>query len=459
MPFVAFPHQVNDLEKLGTMLGVVSELIDDGQDVGTDDVIGYELFLRGIIESRDYSSQSLADQLEEIKRKPRSDQSPLTIARDIRRLFLFFGFLKLTVGRYSITDRGRKIINGSTSSSQSVISIDAKKAWLEGLESLMLSQENSSRQFHPLRVMLEMLSDRPRIESKLLTFVFTARNDSATEIQRIRDIVARITTGRSDFETELGSNGISESNARNSVKIIPALAEQLGLIQRTMGFAEITPFGRTVLDKYNLRQGDLHPPSSPSGTRPRTPTAQSERAGTERREPFFRIITSDNELVRNWSPIDVEQDEVEYDPRDETERLSRLRERTDLHQQTLIKLRRAFEGKGWRIGIGNFDLLTTKNDVALLHEVKTILQGDESDERLRIIDAVGKLFFYERFDAPSLVSATTRIQKILVFSRKPTSNEHIRFLKDIGVWVIWFDDAGNLDGEEVSKTELLRLLA
>jgi hypothetical protein len=233
------------------------------------------------------------------------------------------------------------------------------------------------------------------------------------------------------------------------VKILPALAEHLDLITRSSGVASLTPYGRTLLDRQT-RQVKPAKPLVPT-TLP-TPTT--------RKEPFFRIVASEEELRRNWKPEDTEEGEVEYDPRDETDRLNRLRERTDEHQDTLVKLHHAYQGKNWRIGLGNFDLLAEKGDVALLHEVKTLKQGDISDERLRIIDGIGKLIFYEAFDIPSLLSnKEAKVQKILVFSRKPNSQDHIDFLTKMGIWVIWFSENNEIDGEATAKGKLQNLLA
>lgn len=162
-------------------------------------------------------------------------------------------------------------------------------------------------------------------------------------------------------------------------------------------------------------------------------------------------------MNRHWKPEDIE-DNIEYDPKSYKERLARLRERTDLHQDTLDKLRKLFDEK-WTISIGNFDLMTEKADNILLHEVKTLRLGSKTDERLRIIDAIGKLFFYENIDVPQLqMNKRAKIQKMMVFNRKPVGSEHIHFLKKLGIWTIWFNKKGRLDGEKGAKRALLQLL-
>jgi hypothetical protein len=458
MPFVAFPHQFNDPVRLRQMLQTIDRLVTARRPID-DDNLGYTLFLDGQIRQRTPSRLSRDQQLALIRQKPREDQSPLTIARDVRRLFLLTGMIEKEYGdRFHITQRGSRIVNTPMDSQMTATE---KKAWLEGLLGLVLP-EDTLRNFHPFTVMLALLSDGP-IDSKLLTFAFAVADESDAEITRVKTIVSRISSHRSQFSDEIGLAGITESNARNSVKILPALAEHLGLISRSGGVASLTPYGRTVLDRQRTQRGAVAPPAPLTTTPATTPTQittpTATRAVTARREPFFRIVTNETEVKRNWAPEDTEEGEVEYDAQDEAERQNRLRERTTEHQNTLARIMGAYLGKNWRMGTGNFDLLTEKGDIALLHEVKTLKQGDISDERLRIIDAIGKLIFYETFDVPSVLNnKEAKIQKVLVFSRKPNSQDHIDFLSKIGIWAVWLNERNEIDGEETAKDKLQRLL-
>jgi hypothetical protein len=459
MPFVAFPHQFNDPVKLRQMLQTIDVLTRAGKLL-TDENLGYKLFMDSLIKQRKPSNLPLGQQLEIIKRKAKPDQSPLTTARDLKRLFLLLGFVDRGDGdRYWLTERGSKIVAISSNSS---LTVEEKKAWLEGLQQLVMRQEGNARSFHPLKAILELLSEEP-IDTKLLTFAFTVSDDTDVEIEKAKILVAHASSSISSFNHQLDLYRISESNARDSVKILPALAEKLDLISRSGGIASITTYGRTLLDKYNRRSTPTTTPATPALatlTSVTTPTPVTPSVVTARRDPFFRIVTSETEVRRNWTPEDTEEGEVEYDAKDEAERQNRLRERTDAHQETLAKLLQLFQGKNWRIGTGNFDMLSEKADVALLAEVKTIKQGDISDERLRIIDGVGKLLFYEAFDVPSLLSNNqARVQKIIVFSKKPNSQEHVDFLTAHEIWVIWFNENGEVDGEATAKTTFQQLLA
>lgn len=298
----------------------------------------------------------------------------------------------------------------------------------------MLNLPDNQPTFRPLRVMLEMVA-HGEMESRLLAFGLTVSNETNAEIQRISGIIDRISSGKTTFIKEIEAIELTESNARNNVKILPSMAEQLGLLQRSGGITKITPYGRTVLFELS-RQAVIAP----------------EIAVTRRREPFSRIVTSDEELKRKWKPEATE--DVDYDPKDETDRLASLRERTDEHQEILSRLRKIFSDKSWTVGVGNFDLLAVKDRIALLLEGKTI----NANERLQLIDGLGKLTYYEVFDVVRVLNdPSVSVHKVLVFSRAPTQ-AHMDFLTSLGIWVVWFDREGNLDGEKSSKASLQKLL-
>src|SRR6266571_6861210 len=185
MPYVVFPHQVNDLIKLRTALRIASDLLDSDRRID-DESLGYTLFLKGVIKARNPTGNSLQTQLEEIKLKRKEDQSPLTIARDLRRLFVLFGLIKKKNGSFSITERGEQI---ATTSKASPLTIEEKSAWLEGLIELVLPDDKP--RFRPLLIILQVLASAP-VESRLLAFTLTAKDESKEELERIVETAKRI---------------------------------------------------------------------------------------------------------------------------------------------------------------------------------------------------------------------------------------------------------------------------
>jgi hypothetical protein len=51
----------------------------------------------------------------------------------------------------------------------------------------------------------------------------------------------------------------------------------------------------------------------------------------------------------------------------------------------------------------------------------------------------------------------SRVQKVMVFSRKPNLEEHVQFLRGLAIWVLWFD-GDELSGEEESLRKVRALL-
>lgn len=414
MPFAAFPHQINKPIKLRRVLKVADKLLKSGKGI-EDESLGYTLFLKGIIRSRKYSG-TLVHQLDQIKKEDPSDQSPLTTARDLRRLFLLFGFVVETKDGFRLTERGRVIVKASGSK----LTERETEAWYEGL--LELKWPEDSPAYRPAKVMLEMLAEGP-ILTKSLAFAFNVTDEKKKSVAKVRRVAQRIST-TSELKKALKKAGIKFPSANNSVKILPPLMESVELISRQSRMSSLLPFGRTLID-------------NPSRWKP---TAKTPLA---KRESWYRVIAPDDDLKRRWKPAGVEARNVEFDP-------SLLRERTILHQATLEKLCKQF-GKKWRLCYGHFDLLAEKGGIAMLAEVKTLKAGNARDERLRIIDGVGKLFYYIGFNVPSALKRTkATIQKVMVFSRKPTSKEHVSYLRRLGIWVLWFDDAGKLSGDTTS---------
>lgn len=427
MVFVPFPHQMNDLVKLRNVLKIINKLISEGREID-DDTLGDTLFLNGIIASKGNLGLSLEEKLRQTKLKNRSLQPQLTSARELRRLFEMFGMLTMQNDKYMVTERGRLLLEADNP----LPSINEKKAWYDGLINLNLFQPETKAMFKPARVMLEILKEGAKA-TRLLAFSFVVKNDSTEETERVKDIVRRIEEGSSTFRQEASVEGMSESNARNSVKIIPAIAEKVGLIERKNGMAKITPFGRTVLN--------LDPESAEEIVFPKG----------KKRRPFFRIISKDDDLKRKWKPLDFE--DVEFDPLAYGKGKETIQERTDIHQETVSKLVQAFR-EGWITGDGNFDLLAFKGNKALLFEVKSLIDGDISDERRRIIEGIGELYFYEGFDVPDILkSGSYYLQKIMVFSQKPADHEHVRFLASLNIFVIWFDNH-MLSGDKKSINKL-----
>ncbi len=79
---------------------------------------------------------------------------------------------------------------------------------------------------HPYRIMIRLVADRPGIETSKLLLALEAIDDTPSEYVRILALA--------DLDTPeiIARLGIGEANARNAVKILPGIAEQVGDISR-----------------------------------------------------------------------------------------------------------------------------------------------------------------------------------------------------------------------------------
>jgi hypothetical protein len=77
--------------------------------------------------------------------------------------------------------------------------------------------------------------------------------------------------------------------------------------------------------------------------------------------------------------------------------------------------------------------------VGILGEVKT-LDGTEADERERVLEALGQLLYYQAFLLPAAAGQAS-VRMVACFERR-ISNDHIRFLNQQNIAVIWQEGEG-----------------
>lgn len=553
MPHLNFPHQINDLVKFRKMLHVAKDVIDSGR-VLDDDEFGYDMFRRGLIPSQRFAGLSMDEQIRGYRALPRSGQSPLTIARDARRTFRLFGFIEELNGDFKITKRGEMLARIPF---DSPLTEEEKAVWLVGLNNLKFynatDPDNTNRDFRirPFVLMLNLLTRRP-LENKLLAFAMTIVDESPEEISGMRRLVRSIGRGELRFEDEVIDAGLTLPGARNSVKILPTIGIQVGLIRRVGRRLRITPIGeefyRMEMEKtpvwyrdfdasgiikqcatavlLSIKNGDipvnvisrlveefdlnlddvvnalsrngiqvetrdnkLHlvtaisfdfyqdiPPDIRGGrvfTRfrplieegmideevdtigPRRVTRRVRRRPVvrRRRRPTKRRIR-DREDLRIGARGGREEREEDEARRARTRELSR--ERTDEHQEIVMYFFDLYHERGIPAYQGDFDLLVEQEDIALLHEMKTLSGENERDQ---IREGVGQLFYYEYFDIPEVLeNPSARIVKALVFQRALSDPSHLDFIRSLGIHVFWIGETGEIGGDEESMGFLINLI-
>ncbi len=122
-----------------------------------------------------------------------------------------------------------------------------------------------------------------------------------------------------------------------------------------------------------------------------------------------------------------------------------LANRTERHQDIVRNLALLLESQNFSLYAGNIDCLATKeNSETLIFEVKT-LDGSPTDETNQVRNALSQLLYYERFATSEF--ASSKKLKFAFFESK-ISDDHIQFLENFGILVIWLENELLVGSEE-----------
>ncbi len=398
-----FPHQVSDLDKLVTALRIVDRLIKSKKNVNSDEVLGRALALGRVYAFRD-KKKSIRQSLQAEQKKPRANRGSETAARDIRRFLVLSHLVEHSAppSNVVLTERGRKLLDATEPAVKMML-------WREAMLDLKLDGENGQVS-HPYRIMLRLVSDRQKIETRKLMLAFEASDDSEAEYSRILSLSAQ------PYGEILKTTGTSAANAKNAVKILPSIARQLGDI-------------RTV-------QSESFPASHIDVTEDGATTGIAD--GVSPTLPSLRAPTS--------SPVSVGQ--IATDPRfkeasgtqvDLTNAIEIRNKRMLQHQETVRSLASVFAASGYLLYEIPFDCLAfNESRGAILTEVKT-LDGSPSDERRQAALALGQLKGYRFFNIPP-AATHERMVLLAAFTQKP-SEQTIKFLHSNQIVVTWLEGA------------------
>lgn len=385
-----FPHQFNNLAKLYNALAVAKRLIGSGIPL-TDNNFGEQLTREGIYTYRN-RELSIDEFLAAEHQKPTSNRGYLTVSRDIRRFFELLGFLTV------LPDKSARL---SPAANQLLMTVGVdlqKQIWKNSL--LHLGIEGIDGEVsHPYRILLKLVNKLPGIETPKLLLALEAENDSEEEFERITNLAQR------SIDEIITDTGTSKSMAANAVKILPGIAEQLNDIVRVSSRAY--PVGQVSVTEDEIS----------------TEEDKSRRVG-----PSFRQSTVD-EIARNPNLNNVASVSIDL-----ADAIRIRQQRLTEHQEIVRQL--AFLNAKYDFSLfeGKFDCLATKEEFALLYEVKTILPT-ASDLEKQTVKGVGQLKYY-KFSIVHREMGYDAIQDALVFSIRP-KNSIIEFCNSERIDVIW----------------------
>ena len=393
-----FPHQFNDLTKIFNALLAIKQLIDE-ETALKDENFG-ELLTRNLIYTYRDKTLSVDEFLALEEEKPKANRGYLTVARDIRRLFELLGFLTV------FEDKSGILSSQAIQLLASPNEVIKRELWKNSF--LQLGLEGTDGEIsHPYRILLKLVQDKSGIETKKLMLALEAENDSIEEYERI------IALSELPLAEILESTGTTESMAKNAVKILPGIAEQLGDIARRGNNA--FPIGRIVITEDEISTEIPPDAINPEGV----PYSQYRpvTSGTIAVDPIFNTISTVS---------------IDY-----TESIRIRQQRLAEHQEIVRQLGLFCEERAFELYEGKFDCLSTMEETALVFEIKTILSS-MSDQEKQTIKGVGQLKYY-KFSIVNRQMEYEDIKEFLVYSQKPQVSL-IEFCTAENIKVVWLED-------------------
>jgi hypothetical protein len=403
-----FPHQINQLPRLNDALRVCVALIDAGENVDDDGVVGDALARAGVYTFRNASGQSVDTLLEAEHAKDRGSQGTRTCARDLRRFFRLLHFIAQDDnGVWHVGDSARTLLTLTEPSDRSRID----ELWRCALLDLML--EDNSGTSHPYRILLRLVAELPGIAKPYSGLCLEAVDDSSAEFARIKDIASR------PDPTATMDELAGAHMARDSIKILPSLAEQLGDVVNVDGRLTITS---RVADVLLEAQPTIPPQDAVRNLARRPFVPRRRRVGGARRGAGV------GPSVRRYDP-------------------DLIGARFDAHEDCLDHFSERFPAAVEKFQ-AVYDLLIVDGDnAALLVEAKTI----RDDERAQIRTGLGQLYYYEHFDVKPLYP-NHEICRLLLTDH-PVSADLCEFLTSHAVGVVWTRD-NVVEGTELGLRHL-----
>ena len=402
-----FPHQINQLPKLTEALRVFARLIERGADTADDGVVGDALAQAEVYTFRLPGNRTVGALLQTEHAKPFANQGTRTCARELRRFFSLLGFLQQsTEGAFTLAPSARSILAFTRPNERE----QAHDVWRQALLHLTLEDDTGSS--HPYRILLRLTAAQQNLPKPYAGLCFEAKDDSETEFQRIRRIADR----PNPTATMNALDGATM--ARNSIKILPSLAKQLGDLVEANNQLLLSD---RIADQLGYSAGHDVGASTIQNLVRRPFAPRRRRTGGNRRR-----ARGPREVLRMVDPDQVG-------------------DRYNSHEDLLDRFSRMLPPEA-APSHAIYDLLVTGTDTVLLVEAKTI----RNDAPRQVRAALGQLFFYEYFDISPLQPGKTVLR--LLLTDRPLADDLQGFLTKNKVGAIWIPEHGPAGGTQTGLT-------
>lgn len=392
------PHQFVQIDKFYRALVTVKDLIEDEIPL-RDENLG-ERLLRNQVIFPNTPDQTIEEYLAEQSEKTPANRGYYTAGRETRKFFELLGLLTVADDKSGYLSPFA-ILLLSTESENIRFTL-----WRDSL--LRMGVEGNDGEIsHPYRILLKLVQDNPGLETRKLMLALDAENDSIEEYQRVLKL------SNSTFEEIIEELNLTIHKARNAVKILPSLAEQLGDIERRGNNAY--PVGQIIVTEDEISTEIPPDATNPEGV----PYSQ------------YRPVTSDTIAV---DPIfnTISTVSIDY-----TESIRIRQQRLAEHQEIVRQLGLFCEERAFELYEGKFDCLSTLEETALVFEIKTILSS-MSDQEKQTIKGVGQLKYYT-FSIVNRQMNYENTKEFLVYSQKPQVSL-IEFCTAENIKVVWLEE-------------------
>jgi hypothetical protein len=384
-----FPHQINQIHKLVSAMEVINILITNRKDILDDGIFGYELARKNIYTFRNHTNDDLEKRIQKEMQKKRSNQGARTCARDLRRLFILLKYIEEKSETIELTELGKTIIKIGKDETNS----NVKKTWKKALCKVELLENGEIS--HPYLILLKLLDHRPGLSSIKLSLCLEAKNDSSEEFTRILNLV-----DMEDWNNIYKKISVSEHQVRNAVKILPALAKQIGDV-------------RIESECYYLNN-------------------QIVKIDTKKNKEQLKKMKTRKVNSKQIALVNFQEENYNNNTTDLTESIKNRKERTKKHHQLVRDFAILLEEKGYTLYENPMDCLGKKKNLkSILCEVKT-LDGYYDDEVAQVRAALSQLLYYEQFNTDG------NVKKIALFSSE-ICEKHKNFLEKHDCIVVWYD--------------------
>lgn len=392
------PHQINQIPRLTQGLAVFDTLIKQGRNINDDGIVGDALARAGVYAFRSQRG-TIGQQLAREHQKPRGSQGTRTCARDLRRFFRLLGFLQ----DQSLTADAQRLVELQ----DQPLGLEARAIWSSSLDKMILMEPAGTS--HPYRILLRLVKEHPGIGVSYLGLCLEAKDDSEAEFQRVTRLA-----GEPDSNRMWRKLRVSQHMARNSIKILPAIAHQLGDI---LGAEDGYHLGQTSFSVSEDEPVEASPSRARSRQRRYDPSHPRERIPAEGMEgPRRSVRVYDPDLVGG---------------------------RFTAHEACLRRFSELIPRHHEQYE-DDYDLLVVAQRKALLVEVKTIREDEAKQLRL----ALGQILYYEHFFVKPMYPDHD-IQFIVITDLRP-HDDLVHLLEKYQIGVVWLPPVNQAGRSELA---------